>query len=227
MEGAPAEDADLPGGRNWMRTRYFREETPRYERRMNMTIVGMNDGPTGAVKNSMAESVGVGTGRTDMRWPMMLVILGRAGWDRGIHNHSQIRDGPMPTDVPVDDMDVRTILGVGEERQGGRTRPSEDACDSLVLWGREAVGGLVHRRRVLDTDWWEMASHSRVDEDNWGLALDARDQGVGRAHHKWRVALAGDKSVVHPAAAASPHCSSNADMPCARAQRLAPATRPV
>lgn len=79
MEEAPAEDADRPGRRNWMRTRYFREETPRYERRMNMTTAGMNDAPTGAVTNSMAESVQVGTGRTDRKWPRMPVISGRAG----------------------------------------------------------------------------------------------------------------------------------------------------
>lgn len=124
----------------------------------------------------------------------------------------------------MDDMDVRTILGVGEERQGGRTRPSGDACDSLVLLGREAVGGLAPRRRVLDTDWSETASGSRA-EDNCALALDALDREVGRARHKWPVALAADKWVVHPAAAASPRCSSNADTPCVRAQRLAPAMR--
>lgn len=188
-----------------------------------MPIVGRTDAPTGVVTNNMAASVAAGMGPTDRMWPMTREKSGRAGSDRGIHNHCQIRDDPMPTDVPVDDMDVRTILEVGEARQGGRTRRSGGACDSLVLLGREAVGGLAHRRRVLDTDWWEKASRSRGDEDNWDLALDA-PEGVGHVRHKWQVALAGDKSVVHPAAAASPRCSSNADTPCARAQRLAPAT---
>lgn len=186
--------------------------------------MAMTDAPTGVVTNSTAASVAVGTGRTDKTWPMTRARWGRAGSDRDIHIHPPIRDDPMPTDVPVDDMGVRTILGVGEERQGGRTRPSGDACDSLVLWGREAVGGLAHRR-VRDRDWWATASQSRAAGDNWGLALDAPDPGVGRVRHKWPVALAADKWVVHPAAAASPRCSSNADTRCAPAQRLAPAMK--
>lgn len=189
-----------------------------------MTIEEMTGAPTGVVTSNMAASVAAGTGRTDRTWRTTREKWERAASDRGIHTHPPIRDDPMPTDVPVDDMDVRTILGVGEERQGGRTRPSGDACDSLVLWGREAVGGLGHRRRVRDRDWWATGSDSRAD-DNWDLALDAPDPGVGRARHKWPVPLAADKWVVHPAAAASPRCSSNGDTPCARAQRLAPATR--
>lgn len=71
------------------------------------------------------------------------------------------------------DTDVRTILGVGEELQGERSRRSGDACDSLVLWDREAVEGLDHRRRVPGRDGWGMPSHNA--EHNWDLALDAWD----------------------------------------------------
>lgn len=222
------EDANPPGRCNWTPTTCFREASPRCAPRTSMPIVERTDAPTGAVTNSTAASVAVvGTGRIDRTWPTTLERSGRAGSDPGIRNHSPIRDDPMPTDVPVDDMDVRTILGVGEERQGGRTRPSGDACDSLVLWGREAAEGLAPRRRVRGTGGWGTASDSHAGADNWGLGLDGPDPAVGRARHKWPEALAGDKWVVHPAAAAFPHYSSDADMPCARAQRLAPATTRV
>lgn len=85
------------------------------------------------VKNNRAVPDAAGTARTGRMWPMTQEIWGPGGWDLGIRNHSRTRDDPMLKHAPVDDMDVRTVLEVGEERQGGMTRRSGDACDSLVL----------------------------------------------------------------------------------------------
>ncbi len=120
-------------------------------------------------------------------------------WGLDIHSRSRTRDGLRPKDAPVDDTDVRTILGVGEGRQGGKTRPSGDACDSLVLWDRKAAGGLAHRRLPC-RGRAGIASDSHTVEGNWGPALDAWVPSVVRAHRK---SPAADSHVVHPAAAAS------------------------
>lgn len=176
------------------------------------------------VKNNKAAPDAVDTARTGRMWPMTQEIWGPAGWDLGIRNHSQTRDDPMLKHAPVDDMDVRTVLEVGEERQGGMTRRSGDACDSLVLWGREAAGCLDPRNLEQDRDRLGRASGSHMVEGNWDLDLGASDLSVARAHHK---SPAADSRVAHPAAEASARYSSSVDRPCVRARMLALATKLV
>lgn len=194
------------------------------EHRTNKTTVETPVEVVVVVRNNKAAPDAVGTARTGRMWPMTQEIWGLAGWDLGIRNHSQTRDGPMLKHAPVDDMDVRTVLEVGEERQGGMTRRSGDACDSLVLWGREAAGRLDHRKLEQDRDRLGRASRSHMVEGNWDLDLGASDLSVVRAHHK---SPAADSRVVHPAAEASARYSSNVDRPCVRARMLALATKPV
>lgn len=216
--------ADLAGACSLTRTRCFHGATQRCEHRTNTTTVEKPGEVVVVVKNNKAAPDAAGTARTGRMWPMTQEIWEPAGWDLGIRNHSRTRDDPMLKHAPVDDMDVRTVLEVGEERQGGMTRRSGDACDSLVLWDREAAGRLVHRNLERDKDQSGMASHSHMVEGNWDLDLGASDLSVVRAHHK---SPAADSRVVHPAAEASARYSSNVDRPCVRARMLALATKPV
>lgn len=217
--------ADLAGACNLTQTRCFHEATQTCEHRTNMTTVEKPGEVVVVVKNNKAALDVAGTARTGRMWPTTQEIWGPAGWDLGIRNHFPTLDGPMLKHAPADDVDVRTVLEVGEVRQGGMARRSGDACDSLVLWGREAVGRLDHRKLERDRDRSGRASRSHtVVEGNWDLDLGASDLSVVRAHHK---SPAGDSRVVHPAAEASARYSSNVDRPCVRARMLALAMKPV
>lgn len=144
--------AGLAGAYNLMQTKCFHEATQTCEHRTNTTTVEKPAVVVEVVRNNKAAPDAADTARTGRMWPMTQEIWGPAGWDLGIRNHSRTRDGQTLKHAPADDMDVRTVLEVGEERQGGMIRRSGDACDSLVLWGREAVGRLAHRNLERDKD---------------------------------------------------------------------------
>ena len=216
VEAALAADVSLDRCR-WKPTRYFHEANLRCAPRTNTSTEAMTVGPVAAEMNSTVGSVAEDMAPIETKPPRTPERWERAGWGRDIHNHSRIR-GDLLKGVPVDDMDVRTILEVGEERQGGKTRRSGDACDSLVLLDTEAVGGLDHRSRGLDRDGRESALDNR-EVESWGPALDESNPAAGHVPRKWLVVLDGNRSVVHPVAVA-PRCFSNADTRYVPAQTL-------
>ena len=100
-----------------------------------MMIAATHGVPLAVAMRSTVALVDADTGRIDTTPQMTRGIPAPVGWDRDTRSHPRCptHGGLSPTDVPASDMDVRTMLGVGEERQGGKTRRSGDACDSLVL----------------------------------------------------------------------------------------------
>lgn len=112
--------------------KHFHGVTQRSVHRMSKRIAVTIAAPIVAVEHSMVDLVASGTVRIDKTLRMTLGIPGPVGWDRDIHtpHHCLIHDGLI---VPARNTDVRMMFVVGEERQGGKTRRSGDACDSLVL----------------------------------------------------------------------------------------------
>lgn len=125
-------DVNLPGNRNWMHLKHFREVIPRCVHRTNKTIVATTVAPIAAAKHSMVGWAVLDMALTDKKLQMRQGKPGQAGSDRDIHNprHCPTHGGLI---VPATSTDVRTRFVVGEGRQGGKTRRSGDACDSLVL----------------------------------------------------------------------------------------------
>lgn len=82
-----------------------------------------------------AAFVGVDTVRIDRKWQMTPGTQVRAASGQDIRNHhSRTHDDRSLGDVPAAaDMDVRTVLEVGERLQDGRSRRFGNVCDSLVL----------------------------------------------------------------------------------------------
>lgn len=119
---------------------------------------------------------------------------------------------------------MRMILGVGEERQGEKTRRSGDACDSLVLWDMDA-GALGRHTWNWDRGWSATVPGIRaVRGDNWDLASVPT---VAHARRRWAAARTDYTWTAHPVALASLRCFVDEDRRCERAQRLAPATKRV
>lgn len=126
-------DVNLQGGYNWMCSKHFHAVTQESVHHMMNKMMGVRSaGPIAAAEHSRAGLAVLGTGRIDKMSQMRLEKPGRVEWDQDTHNPRRcpIHGAPI---VPARNTDVRTMILVGEERQGGKTRRSGDACDSLVL----------------------------------------------------------------------------------------------
>lgn len=147
-----------------------------------------------------------------------------AAWVRGTRNSPTLADRTR-RDVPAGDGDVRTVLAVGEGRQGEKTRRSGDACDSLFLLGTDA-GDLALRTWGWDMGWPRKVRDIRVVQagDNWDLA-SAR--AVAHARRRWPVAPVADTWTARRVERGCLRCFVDEDKPYGPARRLAPVTRPA
>lgn len=144
-----------------------------------------------------------------------------ARWVRDTRSSPILADR-IRKDVPADG-DVRKGLGVGEERQGEKTRRSGDACDSLYLWGMDA-GDLVRRTLGWDMGWTKKAWNIRgvQAEDSWDLAWAPT---AAHAPRRWPVGPVAYTSTARRVAGGDLRYCVNVDKPYVPARRLAPVMR--
>lgn len=161
------------------------------------------------------------TPRTDTTSPTRTETPAPTRWVRDTRSSPILADR-IRKDVPADG-GVRTGLGVGEGRQGEKTRRSGDACDSLYLWGTDA-GDLARRTSDWDMGWTRKAWNIRgvLGEDNWDLAWAPT---AAHAPRRWPVGPVAYTWTARRVAVAERCYFVNVDKPYGRARRLAPGTR--
>lgn len=142
----------------------------------------------------------------------------RIGW--GYHQSRDDRRLRL-SDVVAVDMDVRTDLAAGEERQDGKTRPYGDVCDSLVHVNEvEEFHHPSHHRQGLDMDFAHIHEVDKCDPGHAGVL----DPAVDRGRHKSLAAHLACTLADRQAAVASVRYFGDADTRYVLAQMHALAT---